>query len=305
MGGVLVIGSLNYDVLIHVQKIPSVGETVLGDSISYSCGGKGANQAYASGKARVETTMLGAVGDDQYGRILKANLKNAGVHTDRIITMENQVSGMSFLTVDRKGQNNIVNVPGANKYLTREHIIANRSLFEKNSISLLQLEIPVETVYEAIDLSKKNNVRVILNPAPCRKIESRYLKLIDILTPNEIELSSLVPEYATIEEKAFHLIDLGVKNVIVTLGKKGALLVNKKKEAKYFVAPAVKVLNTVGAGDCFNGYLAGLISENYEIEGAISHAVIASSISVMRAGTQESIPDIEEMWSFPEKLRRE
>jgi ribokinase len=122
--------------------------------------------------------------------------------------------------------------------------------------------------------------------------------MVDYITPNEMELSSLAPDYVTIEDKASSLIEEGVKNVIVTLGARGALLVDSKGEKKYFVPPTVKVVNTVGAGDCFNGYLAALLSKGYSVEEAISVANIASSISVEKAGAQESIPDMKEVRSF-------
>jgi ribokinase len=298
MNGVLVVGSLNYDYQISTEQLPKMGETILGNAIHYSCGGKGANQAYASAKAEAPTTMIGAVGSDQYGGILKANLKKAGVSTDNIETIENESSGMSFLSIDSDGQNSIICIQGANKYVSKNQMLRNASEFKSNRIVLLQLEIPTEAVYEAIGQAKRFGDSVILNPAPYHPIDSSYLQMVDYITPNEMELSSLAPDYVTIEDKASSLIEEGVKNVIVTLGARGALLVDSKGEKKYFVPPTVKVVNTVGAGDCFNGYLAALLSKGYSVEEAISVANIASSISVEKAGAQESIPDMKEVRSF-------
>lgn len=298
MNGVLVVGSLNYDFQISTERLPKKGETVLGNAIYYSCGGKGANQAYASAKAGTPTTMLGAVGDDRYGNMLKDNLARAGVFIDHIKTVENESSGMSFLSVDAQGQNSIICIPGANKYVSSDMVRKNAAGFQNSNVVLLQWEIPTEAVYESVRQAKRFGNRVILNPAPYHPIDPSCLEMIDYITPNEMELSSLVPDCVAAEDKASILIRKGVKNVIVTLGAKGALLVDSKGEKKHFASPAVKVVNTVGAGDCFNGYLAALLSSGRSVEEAISTANIASSISVKKSGAQESIPNMKEVQSF-------
>ena len=298
MGKVLVVGSLNYDLSVYTNKIPNIGETVIGEKFSFSCGGKGANQAYAAKKAGVYTYMIGRIGNDDYGQLLLDNLNKVSINTTGIKISEDVGTGISMLTIDQQGRNNIVVVPGANLKTT---VYENPDFFETASVLLLQNEISSETNKDAIDHAKKNKMTIIYNPAPYYSIDEQIYKAIDFLTPNEHELSLLVPDKQDLEEKAMALIDRGVKNVIVTLGAKGALLVDENKHCIQIPAPKVKAIDTVGAGDCFNGYFAAMICQGKLPHEAIKFAIYAASMSIKKEGAQNSYPEIDEVNKFIKK----
>ncbi|MGE5629480.1 MAG: ribokinase [Caulobacteraceae bacterium] len=291
MNKVLVIGSLNIDMVAVVDTIPKKGETVLASNMEKYDGGKGANQAVASCKFGASTSIIGAVGNDEDGKALLRRMKSKGVDVTGVKLRENEKTGTAWITVDLKGENSIVVISGANRALGKEDIEANEVLFKEADVVLLQLEIPIETVAYAINKAKENGCKVILNPAPAVKLDWDILSKADIITPNESELDILVNcmEGSGRLEKAQKLIDQGVANVICTLGEDGALLVNKAGHIK-FPAFSVNAVDTTGAGDCFNGVLAAELANNKSMEAAIKTAVKASSFSVTKKGAQSSMP---------------
>lgn len=290
MGDVAVIGSLNYDTSVRTTRIPAVGETVLGSSIAYHSGGKGANQAYACAKAGAKTCMLGAVGDDTCAEILENSLKSANVCTENLLKFQNVSSGNAIVTVDDAGNNAIIAIPGANYQILPQHIYEFRETLRAVSVALLQLEIPIETIYAAIETAKQEDCLVVLNPAPVQSIQNEFLAMVDYVIPNETELHQLVAGNASAEDKALQLIADGVKNVIVTLGEKGVLYVDAHKNVRKFAAKRVNAVDTVGAGDCFCGYFTAALAKGEKVETAIDEAIAAAAISVTRTGAQESIP---------------
>ena len=291
MKNVLVVGSLNMDIVASVNELPTKGETVLATFMEKFSGGKGANQAIACSRFGAKTYMIGAVGEDDNGMILLDGLKSNDVDTTGIIINHNENTGMAWITVDREGQNAIVVVSGANGGLTKEDIDDHDGLFDDADIVLLQLEIPLETASYVIDKAHKKGCKIILNPAPGVKLDSDILSKVDIITPNESELDILISNSSDEDyvDKANRLLACGVKNVICTLGEKGALLINNNGHAM-FPAESVNVVDTTGAGDCFNGVLAAQLAKDKGIEEAIKIAVKASSLSVTKKGAQSSMP---------------
>lgn len=296
---ILIIGSLNMDMDIQMERMPQCGETVMGKSIAYVPGGKGANQACATGKMKGEVTMLGCIGEDEFGERQKENLARAGVDVSFLRTVKEEPTGMAVIYIDDAGNNQIVVVAGANGECSIEYLEENEKLFEEADFVVFQMEIPHETVFYGIRKAKGLGKTVILNPAPVPEMlpEDIWSK-IDYLTPNETELGRLAGMTAdsveACEKGAEILLQKGVKNVLVTLGSKGALLL--REEGRVLIpARKVSAVDTTAAGDCFHGaFLTGL-SEGMEPEEAIRMANLASSIAVTRAGAQSSLPEREEV----------
>ncbi|WMM24573.1 ribokinase [Tissierella sp. MB52-C2] len=291
MNKVLVIGSLNTDMVVSVERIPMIGETTLASYVEKHNGGKGANQAVACSRFGAKTYMIGAIGNDEDGKALQQSLKNDDIDITGIKIDQNQKTGMAWITVDKNADNSIVVIPGANGSITKEDIEANEGLFNEVGIILLQLEIPIETVEYAINKGKEKGCTIILNPAPAIELSPSILSKIDIITPNKSELDTLTKDIVAEDsyKKALELIKFGVGNVICTLGENGALLVNKNGKIE-FPGLTVDAIDTTGAGDCFNGVLAAEIANGNSVEEAIEYAIKASAISVTRKGAQSSMP---------------
>jgi ribokinase len=295
---ILVAGSLNMDLVIKTEKLPEIGETVLGTSFITVPGGKGGNQAVAAAKLRSNVTMVGAVGSDEFGRALIENLKNNMVDVRGIIIKDGP-SGVASICVDQQGRNMIMVAPGANMEFTGEELPAH--LFSGVKILLLQLEIPLKTVQFCIERAKEQNIQVILNPAPAQKLERELLQKVDILVPNETELKILTG-YGTksleeVKRGAEMLLDMGVNAVIVTLGEKGCLIKQKDFE-KYLPAYEVKAIDTTAAGDAFIGGLATALLQDYELEEAVDFASAVAAVSVTKMGAQTSLPERDEVEKF-------
>lgn len=291
---ILIIGSLNMDMVVKVDQIPKLGETVLGNHIDYNPGGKGANQAYATAKLGGNVSMIGAVGCDSFGELLKKNLIDVGVNTMHIDKKDNVSTGMATIYVDKNGNNCIVVIPGANNNCDKQNLQLLTSVIEESDIVMFQMEIPIDAIFFGIKYAKKHGKIIILNPAPApESLPIEILKLVDYITPNETELEK-ISHYSINNEHdvltaAQKLISLGVKNVIVTLGSKGAMHVNSYGNFLY-KAERVNAVDTTAAGDSFNGALVVCIAEGKPIDKAIPFANKVASISVMHSGAQSSIP---------------
>lgn len=296
---VLVIGSLNMDFVIEVDKMPVNKETVHGNSFNLIPGGKGANQAYALGKLKTNVSLLGAIGKDEYGKKILESLNSANVNTSKIKKEAKEKTGCAFISVDKNGDNSITVVAGANKSLTTDIIDKNIKLIEDSDIIIMQLEIPIDVVTYAAKIAKEKGKLVILDPAPAvNNMPEELLKNIDIIKPNEIEIQVLtkvkVRKPKDLLKASYKLIEKGVSKVIITLGSQGAYLVTKDKY-EYFKPIKVKAVDTTAAGDTFVAALVKSLMEEKTIEESIFYAIVASSITVTKKGAQTSIPTLKEI----------
>ncbi|GCL39250.1 ribokinase [Sphaerospermopsis reniformis] len=260
---IIVFGSINIDLVAITPRLPIPGETLLGESFFTTPGGKGANQAVALAKLGIPTQMIGRVGADNFGAEIIKNLQNCGVKTENILIDETVSSGVAVITVDQQGENNIIVIPGANGKVNQDDINRLSNLFIDAKFLLLQLEIPLEIVILAAQKAKEANIKVILDPAPApNNLPDEIYPLIDIITPNETEASQLVGfavnEQETAAKAADTLLQKGVKCAIIKLGAKGVYCATKE-ESFYIPAFSVNAVDTVAAGDAFNGGLAAAL----------------------------------------------
>lgn len=301
---VLIIGSLNMDMVIEMKAMPKVGETVLARTLNYIPGGKGANQAYAAGRLGERVAMLGCVGADASGTALLESIAESGTDVSRVRRVETEPTGTAVIYVNENGNNSIAVVSGANGSCDIEYLKQNDALIAESSYVILQLEIPYETVFYAIRRASELGKTVILNPAPApspEEIPEDIWEKIDYITPNETELLKLSGQETmsieNVKKGARLLRQRGVKNILVTLGDKGVLLYDGAQE-QMFPARKVDAVDTTAAGDCFNGAFVTGLAEGKSVAEAILRANTASSLAVTRKGAQSSIPtrqEVEEM----------
>jgi len=293
---VLVVGSTNIDISVNVGQFPHKGETVLGSGIRYQYGGKGANQACALGKLGGDVTFLTCVGDDGYGHEIVKYLSSTGVKMDRVKYSREYSTGTAIINIDANGDNTIVVVQGANKACDVEYIRANEECFQSCDYVLLQMEIPYETIEESILLAAKYRKKVILNPAPASDhLDKKLYKHITYMTPNEGELKIMSGIDGNFDECAGKLMEMGVQKVLVTLGDEGAKLYTDCFKSISVPACKVDAIDTVAAGDCFNGAFTLALDRGDNEEAAMRFANRASAFAVTRRGAQESIPTKEEL----------
>jgi ribokinase len=291
---ITIVGSLNMDFVVQVEKLPRPGETVMGSGFSTLPGGKGANQACAAGKLGGRARMVGRVGNDALGAHLCESLRAAGVDTAAVRVTEGVSSGVALIFVQEGGQNQIVVASGANARLTPEDV--RRELQEASEgLLLLQLESPMETVEEAAALGRRQGMRVVLDPAPARPLPDGLLRSVDCLTPNESEALLLLDctegavSLAEAPEIASALLRRGPRSVILKLGEKGAFL-HDGQRGRHFPGLKVEAVDATAAGDTFNGALAVALAEGRDMAGAIAFANVSAALSVTRLGAQVSIP---------------
>lgn len=294
---VIVFGSINMDLAVKVPYLPEKGETLAGHSFTTTGGGKGANQAVALSRLGVETTLIGRVGNDDFGTKLRQDLANNEVQIKTITIDEKESTGMAIITVEESGENQIIIVAGANGKFDDHELIILQKYLPNCSYLLLQLEIPLSAVTKAIKLAQKQNVSVILDPAPAMKLPDEIYRGIKIITPNLLEASQLVGLPVTnieeAEKASLILLAKGVENVIITMGKEGVFCANQQE--KFWVsAPVVNVIDTVAAGDAFNGGLTTALVEGYSLAEAVKWGVVTGSLSVTKAGAQSSLPNRQE-----------
>jgi ribokinase len=306
MNNILIIGSNNTDMMVKTNRFPREGETVLGGEFLMNQGGKGSNQAVAAARLGAQVTFITKVGADLFGKQTKENLKKESVDTSQIIVDKNGQSGIALITVNDKGENNIVVASGTNMTLQPADLEGIDKYILLADIVLIQLEIPMETVEFVAEKAKKYGKKIILNPAPATKLSDKLLDGLYLITPNQSEAETLFGHEITDEDPLRRSADLlrmkGVKNVIFTLGEKGVFLSNVTSH-QYFDSPRVKVLDTTSAGDIFNGALATALSNGKDWNEAIEFGINASAISVTRMGAQASAPTLNEVEIFTKKLK--
>ena len=302
VGKIVVIGSLNMDLVGCASRIPVVGETITGHTYLSEPGGKGANQAYAAAKLGGRVAILGRVGSDDFGRQMRSNLESDGCDVRALLAVPGVSSGIALIFVADTGQNSIVIVPGANGRLSADDVEASDEHLEGAAIILLQLENPLPTVLAAARAGRRVGARVVLDPAPACEVPEALFEYCDIITPNETEAAILAglppanlnPDQAA--EIARKLQARKAKTVIVKLGEQGCMLVDSG--AQLLRAPAVRAVDTTAAGDVFNGALAVALSEGLDLATACRFANAAAALSVTRLGTQVASPARAEVDEF-------
>jgi ribokinase len=298
---IIVIGSLVYDLVAKAERRPQKGESLLGTEFGMFPGGKGANQAVQCAKLGAEVWMVGRVGDDFFGESLIKNLKKEGVNTKYIVKDETTTTAVGCIVIDKEGDNSIVMVPQANMKNTKADVEKVKNILGKFDVLILQLEIPLNVVIYSAKLARKNNLKIILNPAPAKEIPDSLIKICDILTPNETEAEILtgikIENLEDAKSAGKKLLTRGAKCVIITLGEKGALYCTKE-EISLIPSFKVKAVDTTAAGDAFNGTLAVAIALGKEIKEGIKLANAAGALSATKMGAQPSLPGKKELEKF-------
>lgn len=295
-GKLLVVGSLNMDLVVNIARHPQIGETILGGKFSTFPGGKGANQAVAAARMGAAVTMIGRVGQDGFGDELRASADKDGIDIHYVTVDEREATGVALITVDALGQNTIVVASGANLALTPQDLHTAKTAFANADVMVTQLESPLETVSEALALAVQHNLRVVLNPAPAQLLSAELLSKVDYFIPNEREAMQVVGA-ETLESAIAQLLVMGVRNLIITLGEKGAMVVTADGRRQIPAYP-VKAIDTVAAGDAFVGAFATGLAEGMNIEESIQLGNVAAAISVTRQGAQPSLPMRKEINEF-------
>lgn len=280
---ILVIGSMNLDMVVKTSKIPRVGETLMGGVFSRYYGGKGANQAMAANVIFDKVSFCSAIGSDSMGKEYTEYLNSKGIDTSLVKIFENAHSGVALITVAREGENLITVAPGANLLLTPEHL--KEIDFKKYSHVAFQLEIPLETVCEGLKLAKEAGAETILTSAPSKLLPDEILCNVDYLVANELGVIQLLRGHTNMRNAAAALLSKGVKRVIITMGARGCLLIDEKGELRY-PALSVRPIDSVGAGDCFAGSLMAGLKIYGDLEMAIKMANSAAGLMVSKMGAQ-------------------
>jgi ribokinase len=296
---VLVVGSVNQDLVVRVERLPTPGETVLGDRFERHGGGKGANQAVAAQRAGAAVTLVGAVGSDDLGRAALSELAREGIALEHVVTIEGMATGVALIAVDRQGENQIALAPGANMEVAAEQVEA---AFEAGcpAVCLVSLEVPLAAVEAAAECALRASVRFVVNPGPARPLPRAVLDAHPILLPNEAELEVLAPDHGG---SAVALAARTVAPVIVTRGSHGATLFEGDSTAELPAFP-VTARDTTGAGDTFAGVLSAGLANGLSLREAADRAMAAAAISTTRPGARGGMPQASEIDSFLEAARR-
>jgi ribokinase len=294
MKPIIVFGSINMDLVTKTPRLPVAGETLTGHEFFTAGGGKGANQAVAAAKLGIPTQIVGRLGNDDFGRQLLRHLQAADVQTDGVLVDETTSSGVAVITVDDAGENNIIIIAGANGRLNETDVERLRTQLPGAAALLMQLEIPLPTVQLAAQAAQSAGVPVILDPAPAQDIPVELYPLIDIMTPNQLEASQLVGFPVDGQEAArqasAELQQRGASTVIVKLGDRGVFCATAK-ETFFVPAFSVSAVDTVAAGDAFNGALAVALAQGRSLREAVVWGAAAGALSATKAGAQPSLPD--------------
>ena len=301
---VVVLGSTNWDISMHLPKLPAPGETVGGGRLHSCLGGKGANQAVACHRAGVPTQFVSCVGSDTIAPQALEALLNTGLAVDHVTQIPDSQTGTACIFVDQQGENCIGLTAGANGLVGADQINQVNGLLTDAAVLLLQLEVPIAAVEESAKMAKEQGIKVILNPAPASaELPEALWSYVDVLTPNRGELSLLSGLPTDTDDQlltaAKHMLQLGVSALVITLGEQGALLVGGDgDESTQFPSHSVEVVDTTAAGDTFNGYLAAFLALVWNFERAIPRAIEAAALSVTSAGAIPSIPSVDEVNNF-------
>lgn len=300
---IVVVGSINLDLVAGTDRIPAPGETVSGSTFQTFFGGKGANQAVAAGRLGAQVHMLGKVGTDVFGPQLRSGLESAGVNTAAVAEVRGP-SGVALISTDSNGQNSIIVVPGANGQVTPADLDSHLDLIRNAAIVLTQLEIPLSTVEHLAAMTQREGVPLMLDPAPARALPDSMFQEVDWITPNETETCTLLGRSSvewkdsTMKDAAEALMQRGVRNVVLKLGERGCYLALANGHREFVPAYKVRAVDTTAAGDAFNGAFATALVRGKDASSAAAWASAVAAISVTRAGAQPSMPNPQEVEQF-------
>ncbi|MFD3262266.1 ribokinase [Paenibacillus lentus] len=303
---IVVIGSINMDIVIETPVIPEKGETILGSEMKLLPGGKGANQAVAASRLGMETSFIGAIGKDRFGEQMQQELNRHSIN-QALTVMPEEKTGIASIWIHDQ-DNRIVVIPGANGKITWSDIELRKSYIDRSDVVLLQLEIPLDTVVECIKYAHGAGKKIILNPAPAQSLPEEIYPMLYSLTPNRQELSVLAGAPEILQENDFtalyaamrKMIDKGLPSIMVTLGADGAVHMNASGHTFHIPGRKMDVTDTTGAGDCFNAALAVSIAKGLSMEQAAEYAVAASALAVTKFGAQNGMPEVAEVTRFME-----
>jgi ribokinase len=299
----VVVGSINLDLVSVAPRIPLQGETLTATSFASFPGGKGANQAFAAARLGTQVSMIGKLGNDSFGTDLRANLESAGVDT-AAVEIESTSSGIAQIITAENGENVIVVTPGANAYVSPNYVEKHLDVIRSAGIVLAQLETPLETVEYLASVTRKEGIPLVLDPAPARALPPSLLERVDWLTPNESETCSLLGLKSQdvtedeMQEVAEILLQRGSRNVLLKLGRRGCFLALGDGRRSFLPAYAVRAIDSTAAGDAFNGAFASALLEGHDPVRGASWASAVAAISVTRRGAQPSMPTQAEVHAF-------
>lgn len=301
MSKITVVGSFSMDITVMMNSFPQEGQTIIGKGMIKSLGGKGANQCIACARLGGDVEMIGMLGKDENGAEIRKLFKDEKVNIEHVLSTDLQPTTIALIEVNQKGQNRIVVVPAANFVYSKEDLMQIRDTIANSELVVAQLEMSMEVTEALVKMCDELNVPIILNPAPAVKLSDEILSKVTYLTPNETELAILANHPTgtldEVKEAATILLKRGVKNIISTLGDKGALLANQDT-MKIIEGYPVKAIDTVAAGDSFNGALAQAITDGLSLEEAIRLANAVGALTVMKQGAIPSLPTKEEVEAF-------
>ena len=302
MKNLTVFGSFFEDLCGRGPYLPKPGETLIGSTFTYGPGGKGSNQAVAAKRAGVDVTMVTKIGNDLYGGLMLEFYKAEGINSGLVLKDNENSTGIALILVDENsGENTILVVPGACHNITSSDVDSAEDTIKNSAMLMVQMEVNIDATFKAMQLAYKNNIPIIMNPAPAQKLDDSIYKMVDFLTPNETEAEILTgiktDSMTNIKLAADWLFKKGVKNVIITMGSDGIYIKNNELEA---IVPAFKVqaVDTTGAGDAFNGCLAVALMEGLNIIDAAKFANAGAALSVTKIGTAPAMPFREEIENF-------
>ena len=297
----VVVGSINLDLVCMAERIPAPGETITGSIFQTFHGGKGANQAVAVARLGYPVSMIAKVGDDEFGGRLRQGLRGAGVNVSAVTAAKATASGVALISVDAQAQNSIIVIPGANGKLLPRDLEKNLPRLRSAGMILTQLETPLETVEYLCSAARRLQVPLILDPAPARQIPDSMLRQVTYVTPNESETCTLCGTQghelnpATVAELAQALQNRGAANIIIKMGVHGAYIASADGLRKMIPAFKVKAVDTTAAGDAFNGGLAVALMRGENLEPAVRFGSAVAAVSVTRAGAQPAMPTAREV----------
>ncbi|MEQ4937975.1 ribokinase [Proteus terrae] len=298
----VILGSVNADHILNVAHFPLPGETISGNQFQMVFGGKGANQAVAAGRCGANISFLACLGNDDIGKKAKAQLMTDNIDTKSIELIDDVATGVALIFVNQQGENVIGIHAGANGQLDASYVQSHGNIIKEADALLMQLESPLDSVLKAAEIAKQENVQVILNPAPAQELPDELLSLVDIITPNETETEYLTGIKVIDDESAQQAADVlhnkGIKTVLITLGSRGVWVSEQNNKGCIVPAFKVKAVDTIAAGDTFNGALITALLEGQSMMSAIKFAHAAAAIAVTRAGAQPSVPWRHEVDTF-------